>query len=128
MKKRKAMPKIMQNLVVLMEPSRYASRISLKGGNMCYNRFCIDEDAAFETSGVHYLKKFRYLGDESKGKGYKRLTINDISVKNNLKLHKKSNLMSTSLILHSKKFLITNPKILKSTLFMLAIIIMSTND
>ena len=63
------MPKIMQNLVVLMEPSDDAKVISSKGGNMCLNRFCIDEDAAFETSGVHYLKKFRYLGDKSKGKG-----------------------------------------------------------
>ena len=24
---------------------------------MCLNRFCIDEDAAFESSGVYYLEK-----------------------------------------------------------------------
>ena len=49
----------MQNLVVLMEPtpSEYAHHTSLKGGNMCLNRFCIDEDAAFELSGVHYLEE-----------------------------------------------------------------------
>ena len=46
------MPKIMQNLVVLMDPSKFAHNISLKGGNMYLNRFCIDEDAAFELSGV----------------------------------------------------------------------------
>ena len=71
-KKRKAMSKIMQNLVVLMEPSDSASYIGLKGVNMCSNRFCIDEDAAFELSGVHYLKNFRYAGEfllKSKGKG-----------------------------------------------------------
>ena len=50
------MPKIRQNLVFLMESSTNKSNISLKGGNMCLNRFCIDEDAAFELSGVYYLK------------------------------------------------------------------------
>ena len=51
------MSKIMQNLVVLMEPSEEAYETPLKGGNMILNRFCIDEDAAFELSGVNYLKK-----------------------------------------------------------------------
>ena len=51
------MSKIMQNLVVLMEPSEYENDVSLKTGNMIFNRFCIDEDAAFELSGVNYLKK-----------------------------------------------------------------------
>ena len=50
-KNKKAMPKIMQNLVVLMEPSKFAYQIPVKGGNMCLNRFCIDEDDAFELSG-----------------------------------------------------------------------------
>ena len=47
----------MQNLVVLMEPSKEPWQTSLKGGNMILNRFCIDEDAAFELSGVNYFKK-----------------------------------------------------------------------
>ena len=51
------MPKIMQNLVFLMEPSKMQHLISLKGANMCLNRFCIDEDASFELSGVYNLKK-----------------------------------------------------------------------
>ena len=51
------MSKTMQNLVVLMEPSKDAWDTSLKGGKMILNRFCIDEDAAFELSGVNYLKK-----------------------------------------------------------------------
>ena len=51
------MPKVMQNLVVLMEPSEDAESVSSKAGTMILNRFCIDEDAAFELSGVHYLKK-----------------------------------------------------------------------
>ena len=54
------MSKIMQNLVVLMEPSEDAYDHSLKAGNMIFNRFCIDEDAAFELSGVNYLKKSSY--------------------------------------------------------------------
>ena len=51
------MSKKMQNLVVFMEPSEIAYDTPLKGGNMILNRFCIDEDAAFELSGVNYLKK-----------------------------------------------------------------------
>ena len=52
------MSKIMQNLVVLMEPSEHACYVSLKGGNMVLNRFCIDEDAAFELSGISSLETF----------------------------------------------------------------------
>ena len=47
----------MQNLVVFMEPSENAYSTPLKGGNMILNRFCIDEDAAFELSGVISLTK-----------------------------------------------------------------------
>ena len=45
----------MQNLVVFIEPSKDASNISLKAGKLYLNRFCIDEDAACEFSGVYYL-------------------------------------------------------------------------
>ena len=51
------MSKTMQNLVVLMEPSEGSYKTPLKGGNMILNRFCIDEDAAFELAGVNSLKK-----------------------------------------------------------------------
>ena len=50
----------MQNLVVFLEPSEKKFDISLKGGNMILNRFCIDEDAAFELSGVNYLPKWSH--------------------------------------------------------------------
>ena len=50
------MTKVRQNLVVLMEPSEEAWVTSLKVGNMILNRFCIDEDTAFELSGINYLK------------------------------------------------------------------------
>ena len=50
------MSKIRQNLVVLMEPSEEAWITSLKVGRMILNRFCIDEDTAFELSGINYLK------------------------------------------------------------------------
>ena len=51
----------MQNLVVLMEQSGDASwRISSKAGSMSLNRFCIDEDAAFELSSVHNLERSYY--------------------------------------------------------------------
>ena len=55
------MSKIMHNLVVLVEPSKIAYHTSLKGGNMILNRFCIDEDAAFELSRVNSLEK-TFLG------------------------------------------------------------------
>ena len=71
----------MQNLVLLIEPSEEAYKIDLNAGNMGLNRFCIDEDAAFESSGVHYLKKSSWdiiheigkaneLKGKSKCKGY----------------------------------------------------------
>ena len=62
------MSKIMQNLVVFMEPSDVACETPLKGGNMILNRFCIDEDAAFELSRVNYLEKssWKMLGQEEK--------------------------------------------------------------
>ena len=47
----------MQNIVMLVEPHEYKHVISLKAGNMCLNRFCIDESASFELSGVYDWKK-----------------------------------------------------------------------
>ena len=51
------MSKFMQNVVLLMEPTDEAFNVGLKAGNMYLNRFCIDEDAAFESTGVYYLEK-----------------------------------------------------------------------
>ena len=56
-----------------MEPSEDACYTPLKAGNMILNRFCIDEDAAFELSGVNSFKKWsRGMGftSEEKGKEY----------------------------------------------------------
>ena len=68
------MSKKMQNLVVFMEPSEEACFTPLKGGNMILNRFCIDEDAAFELSGVNSFKKssseMKYETIKEKGKEY----------------------------------------------------------
>ena len=50
------MSKTLQNIVFLSEPSE-PWVISIKGADMCLNRLCIDEDAAFEFSGVHYSKQ-----------------------------------------------------------------------
>ena len=54
------MSKKSQNLVVWMDPTQKAYETSLKAGKMILNRFCIDEDAAFELSGVYSLKKSSY--------------------------------------------------------------------
>ena len=61
-------PKI-QDVVLLVNPPRHRWNISLKGGNMILNRFCIDEEMAFESSGVFYLR-YKYHDDyEATGKG-----------------------------------------------------------
>ena len=74
------MSKIKQNLVILIEPPENDYEISRKGGTMFLNRFCIDEEAAFELSEVSYFKKLQFsdiiypkdehLERKSKGKGY----------------------------------------------------------
>ena len=51
------MPKIKQNIVLLLEEPTEKWDISWKGANMILNRFCIDEDAAFECTGVYHLRK-----------------------------------------------------------------------
>ena len=56
------MPKNMQNIIVLMEPSDNTWNTASKGGNMYLNRFCIDEDATFELSGVYNLQKYTVNG------------------------------------------------------------------
>ena len=62
------MPKMMQNLVFLMQPPIVEYDMSLKAGNMYLNRFCIDEDASFELSGVYDLKKWSNKETDQIGK------------------------------------------------------------
>ena len=76
------MTKIMQNLIVLIEPPEHHAKISDKSGNMCLNRFCIDEDASFELFGIYYLAKSKYdliygkmIEVETKSKGKENLTV-----------------------------------------------------
>ena len=49
-----------------MNPFEYDMITSSKGGNMCLNLFCINEDAAFELSEIRYFE----VEKESIGKGY----------------------------------------------------------
>ena len=57
----------MQNLVVFTDRTEKSwMDISMKAGSMFLNRFCIDETAAFELSGVHYLHQGLF---EAKGGG-----------------------------------------------------------
>ena len=68
------MTKRKQNLIFLFEPLTNKWDITIKAGKMYLNRFCIDEEAAFECSGVCYLKKSSWemsdsrIPDASKGK------------------------------------------------------------
>ena len=133
------MSKIMQNLVMLMEPSEDAYETPLKGGNMIMNLFCIDEDTAFELSGVNNLKKPMSQGadpDELKGNENLPCILAILRYFDLLNFHgkltilpKKNISIRKQLILHYKKFLKTKPKNFKYTLFMLVVIIvkMKTN-
>ena len=49
------MVNVTQDVVFLMESPRYPYDISTQGVNMALNRFCIDEEMAYEVSGV-FLK------------------------------------------------------------------------
>ena len=60
----------MQNLLVLLDPVEDAWDISCKFGNVFLNRFCIDEDAAVELSGIHFLKQWSKK-DRDKRTNYK---------------------------------------------------------
>ena len=63
----------MKNVIVLVEPPKEANDISTKAGNLYINRLCIDEDAAFELSGVHYFETSDILkSSANKSKGSKR--------------------------------------------------------
>ena len=50
------MSRTQQKIILLQEPSIDAFDISLQAGNMCLNRFCIDEEAGFELAGIYLLK------------------------------------------------------------------------
>ena len=66
----KKMSKVKHSIVLLMDPTHDAYNNSLKAGNMLLNRFCIDEDAAFESSGVYYYlgEKASTIAEKEKGK------------------------------------------------------------
>ena len=50
------MSKVMQNVVLLMNSNSNTFDITLKAVNMYLNRIFIDEEAAFESTGVHFLR------------------------------------------------------------------------
>ena len=60
------MPKLMQSIVVLSDPSHFVWNISWKAKNIYMNRLCINEDDAFELSGVYGLGKSPYVNRRSK--------------------------------------------------------------
>ena len=64
----------MQNLVVLVK-TNFSYDIGFNAAKMCFNRFCIDEDAAFELSGVWFPDNFCFDKEITKGKGYPMRTI-----------------------------------------------------
>ena len=63
----------MQNLVVFIEQSEDDSNVSEKAGKLYFNRFCIEEDAAFELSGVNSLKAYLPIVQPASWEGWYRL-------------------------------------------------------
>ena len=51
----------MQNVVVLINSIEEAYDISIKASNMYLNRLCIDEEAAFESTGIYFFKEFEQI-------------------------------------------------------------------
>ena len=51
------MSRATQNVTVIINTREEPSDISNAAANMILNRFCIDENAAFELSGVHHANK-----------------------------------------------------------------------
>ena len=47
----------MHQVVLFMEEREEAYKTPLKGGNLFFNRFAADEDAAFESVGIYHLQK-----------------------------------------------------------------------
>ena len=63
----------MNRIIILEEPAITEYDISLKAGKRLMNRFCIDEDADFELSGVYSLHESSrsitsQIGSKAKGK------------------------------------------------------------
>ena len=64
----------MQSFFILKEPALTGYDISFKAGKRLMNRFCIDEDANFELTGVYssYVSPRAItskIGSKTKGKG-----------------------------------------------------------
>ena len=51
------MKTVKHHVVLVMGPSNHAYDVSEKAGLMYLNRFSIDEEAAFESTGVYSLQK-----------------------------------------------------------------------
>ena len=80
------MPKIMQGIVLFIEPHDDAFHTPFKIGNLFMNRFAIDEDAGFEILNVLELEKTSYKISRSKDPKYKNYEIGRIVKVMGLKL------------------------------------------
>ena len=65
-----AMKKTMHQVVLFMEEQEETWKTPLKIGNLFFNRFGADEDAAFESVGVYYLQKSSDKMAEKRNKEY----------------------------------------------------------
>ena len=80
------MSKAKQNLIVFKEPPAnedpFVHEIPFEVGNMCLNRFCIDEDAAFELSGIYDFQNIWVSNLEGKEQSYSKFSfVQHISIR-----------------------------------------------
>ena len=80
------MPKIMQRIILFIEPNDDTFYTSSKIGHLFMNRFAIDEDAGFEILNVLELEKTSYKMSRSKDPKYKNYEIGRIVKVMGLKL------------------------------------------
>ena len=59
-----------EDVIVFFEPPVAAYDNTSKGGKMTLNRFCINEETAFESCGVFYLEQTELWSYEFKSKSY----------------------------------------------------------
>ena len=86
-KNNKTKMKQTQNIVLMVEPSEDSFTCPFKIGNLFINRFCIEEQAAFEVIEIFELRKsfykmedsshdeFQYYSEERKQKGLAQMMV-----------------------------------------------------
>ena len=77
---------------------------------MCMNRFCIDEDAAFEVSEIYFKSKFKRKSEKMKDK-IKNFYLRKTKGKKNSRLHDTASVCFDELCLREQFVILLESKI-----------------